>query len=117
MATGVGKTEIYLQITERFLDENLDTRCLVIAHREELITQPAVRWRRNRGEYPAIEMGELRSNVREDPDLFGGAPVNDRIVMASIQTLNSGKRCKNCTADCQNCQATGKIFATCEQCE
>ena len=46
MATGVGKTEIYLQIAERYLNENPCQRVLVVAHREELVSQPAKRWKR-----------------------------------------------------------------------
>ena len=54
LATGTGKTEIYLKVAERYLDENPSKKCLIVAHREELITQPAKRWRRNREEWPAI---------------------------------------------------------------
>src|SRR5262249_22805567 len=60
-ATGVGKTEAYLQVGERHLNENPEKRVLVVAHREELITQPAKRWRRNCDEWPSIEMAELRA--------------------------------------------------------
>ena len=116
MATGVGKTEIYLQIAERFLDENPGKRCLIIAHREELITQPARRWRRNREEWPAIEMGELRAESSEEIDLYDSAPMNQRIVIASIPTLNSGRRCPSCTADCGVCKAEGKVLVDCDQC-
>lgn len=112
MATGVGKTEIYLQIAERFLREFPDLRCMATAHREELINQPARRWRRNREEWPAIEMGDLRVG-QDNEDLFDSAPVNDRVVIASIPTLNSGKRCRNCTADCQPCNSTGKVLVDC----
>src|SRR5579863_4197620 len=83
LATGTGKTEIYLQVAERFLDENPSQRCLIIAHREELITQPAKRWRRNRDEWPAIEMGEQRVEYTEENDLFDGAATNRRVVIAS----------------------------------
>jgi superfamily II DNA or RNA helicase len=121
MATGVGKTEVYLQVAERFLEENPGQRCLVIAHREELISQPARRWKRNREEWPAIEMGEQRANQRTDQgEMFEYAPTNDRIVLASIQSLNSGKRCVDCTADCQDCAGNGKLLIECgceEGCE
>ncbi len=112
MATGVGKTWCYLKVAERFLAEN-QSRVLVIAHREELITQPAQRWRADQEEWPAIEMGVLRSEISDDCDMFDSAPMNDRLVIASIPTLNSGKRCKNCTADCQECNGTGKKTTPC----
>jgi superfamily II DNA or RNA helicase len=111
-ATGVGKTEAYLQVAERFLDENPGKRILVIAHREELISQPAKRWRRNRGEWPAIEMAELRAGGDEQ-ELFDTAPRNGEVVMASVQTLNSGRRCRNCTADCQACSGEGRRLVPC----
>lgn len=113
MATGVGKTEIYLQIAQIFLDET-EFKVLVVAHREELITQPAKRWRRNREEWPVIEMGVLSSSSDSYDDLFDSCPRNDRAVLASIPTLNSGKRCTNCTADCETCNATGKILIDCD---
>lgn len=107
-------TEAYLQIAERYIKENSPLRCMAVAHREELITQPARRWKRNREEWPAIDMGTLRAEVREQEDeLFEYAPTNDRFVLASIPTLNSGSRCANCTADCQECEQTGKIFSDC----
>jgi superfamily II DNA or RNA helicase len=116
LATGTGKTEIYLQIAERLLNENPGKRCLVVAHREELVTQPAKRWRRNIGKWPAIEMGELRSEIVVENDLFDGAGSDGRLVIASIQTLNAGKRCRNCTAECQNCSGVGMIVTSCEKC-
>jgi superfamily II DNA or RNA helicase len=111
-ATGVGKTEVFLKVAERLLDENPGQKALIIAHREELITQAAQRWRRNRGEKPAIEMADRHTGTA-DEDLFGYAPLNSRLVIASVQTLNSGKRCRNCTADCQACQGAGKRRTPC----
>jgi superfamily II DNA or RNA helicase len=114
MATGVGKTEIYLQIAERYLREHPLEKVLIVAHREELITQPAKRWRRNRDEWPGIEMGELKWDNDEYNELFDSAPTNGRVIIASIPTLNSGKRCSNCTADCQTCNKNGKIAIECD---
>jgi superfamily II DNA or RNA helicase len=99
-ATGTGKTETYIQIAERRLKANPEKRVLIVAHREELITQPAKRWRRNCGQWPAIEMGEQRAEVADEIDIFDYAPQNKNVVIASIQTLNSGRRCPRCTADC-----------------
>jgi superfamily II DNA or RNA helicase len=116
MATGTGKTELYLQVVERILHQNPGKRVLIIAGQEEQITQPAKRWRRNTGEWPAIEMGDLRSEIRGDCDLFDGARLDDRVVIATWQTLISGKRCNHCTADCQACAATGKVSQPCKEC-
>jgi superfamily II DNA or RNA helicase len=113
-ATGTGKTETYLQVAERFLNDNPDKRVLIVAHREELITQPAKRWRRNCGHWPAIEMGEQRTEVDKDNELFNCAPQNKSVVIASIQTLNSGRRCPRCTADCHPCGTVGKLNIGCE---
>src|SRR5262249_30990564 len=106
-ATGTGKTELYLKHVERFLRES-PLKALVLAHREELITQPAKRWRRNTGEWPGIEMAEQRAESSEAADLYDAAPMNGRVVIASVLTLNSGKRCQNCTADCRACAGTGR---------
>lgn len=117
MATGTGKTEAYLQIVERFLRENPRLRSLVLAHREELISQPARRWHRNHGEWPAIEMGELRADLAAERDLFDASPTNSRIVIASIPTLNSGKRCRKCTGDCAMCAGKGELPTACLSCD
>ncbi len=116
MATGTGKTEAYLQIVERFLEENPTQKALVVAHREELISQPANRYRRNTGSYPSIEMGDERAGSYES-ELFDGARRDERTVIATMQTLNSGRRCQRCTADCQTCAATGKVDQDCGECD
>jgi superfamily II DNA or RNA helicase len=122
LATGTGKTEIYLQIVSRWLTENPGQRALIIAHREELRTQPAKRWRRDHDEWPAIEMADLRAgngewqDQVEQNDMFDGARTNNSVVIASIPTLNSGKRCKFCTADCRACFASGQVISDCDQC-
>ncbi len=115
MATGTGKTEFYLQVAERFLKENPTRKVLAIAHREELITQPAKRWRRNIGQMPMIEMGQYRcDNI--DPELWEEDSRDDRFVIATVQTLNSGRRCNRCTVDCTVCAATGKVLVDCLAC-
>ena len=111
MSTGTGKTEVYLKIVEGWLDRNPDQKVMMVAHREELITQPAERWRRNRDEWPAIEMGELR--VGSDiPEMWAYSAKNKRFVIASVQTLNAGTRCSKCTAPCGQCDK-GKIVVEC----
>jgi superfamily II DNA or RNA helicase len=114
MATGTGKTEVFLQTIERFLDENPGLRALLLAHRDELVNQPARRRRRNREEWPGVEMAEQRVGGSECSDLYDAAPMNERFVIASVPTLNSGKRCKHCTADCRACGATGRVESACE---
>jgi superfamily II DNA or RNA helicase len=112
-ATGVGKTELYLKVAERFLDQNPHKKILMIANREELITQPAKRWRRNCNEWPSIEMADQRAESSEAADLFDSAPMNGRAVIASVQTLSSSRRCRKCTADCRRCAGTGKLQTPC----
>jgi superfamily II DNA or RNA helicase len=109
-----GKTEVYLQVAERFIKET-GLKVLVIAHREELISQPAKRWHRNTDTWPMIEMGDLRAGSECLPEGMGGVR-NDRLVICTVQTLNSGRRCNQCTADCQACSTKGKIYVDCEDC-
>jgi superfamily II DNA or RNA helicase len=113
LATGTGKTWIYLQVADRWLEENPGKKVLIVAHREELISQPAKRWRAEHYEWPAIEMADQRADQCNEDDLYDSAPLNRRVVLASVQTLNSGRRCKTCTADCQKCGSVGKIITEC----
>lgn len=109
-------TEIYLKAAERHLEDFPEDRVLVLAHREELIFQPADRWRRDTGRPPTLEMGKFRDEG------FGGlfdanADAQDRrLVVATVQTLNSGRRCHHCTADCAICGRKGKVEVDCKDC-
>lgn len=80
MATGTGKTVVMADIARRWRKG----RVMMIAHREELITQGADKFSRLCGEKVGIEMAD--SVVREwNAD-------RPRIVVASVQTLNAGNR-------------------------
>jgi superfamily II DNA or RNA helicase len=114
LATGVGKTRIFLQIAERWLAENPGRRVLVVAHREELIYQPARHWHSDTGVWPAIEMGDTRADAGEQGDLFDPAPRDDRLVIASVPTLNFGRRCPDCTAGCGACGGEGRTEGACD---
>ncbi len=114
LVTGGGKTEIYLQVAEQFLAKNPTKKVMVFAHREELITQPKKRWERNTGSTPCIEMADQRAG-EYGQDLVGS--LDDRLVISTVQTLNSGKRCRKCTAECGICQGKGKTFIGCYNCQ
>lgn len=89
MATGGGKTQCFLQIAMDVLDEQPAARCLVLAHREELIFQPVERVRQMNGEWllaGALDrprVGVVMAN-RDDCDR--------QLTVATIQTLSSEKR-------------------------
>ena len=91
MPTGCGKTIVFAE-TIRLATK----RCLVVAHREELIRQAARKVEIMTGEKPSIEMAEERSY---EP-YFG---MKSKVVVASVQTLNArhrlGKRMNRFTPD------------------
>jgi superfamily II DNA or RNA helicase len=95
MATGTGKTVVFLSIADEFLRCHPDKKVLIIAHREELIFQPANHWQRMSGRAPLIEMGDLRAGNSLQAELFGGSP-DPRIIVATVQSLNSGRQCRSC---------------------
>ncbi len=74
-ATGAGKTQIFCEVIRRFQPH----RCLVLCHREELITQAADRLR-TFGMAAEIEMAEQQASL--------DAPV----VVASVQSLMQDRR-------------------------
>lgn len=76
MATGLGKTQVFGEVARGWPKPG---RVLVIAHRDELITQARDRLQAMCGEYVDVEKAEQRAN---------GA----RIVVASIQTLANPTR-------------------------
>ncbi len=116
MPTGTGKTQVFLSIAEEYLKRFPGKRVLVVAHREELIFQPAKRWCKDfGGSYPAIEMGELGIGGTLQMEMFGGS-IDDRLVLATIQTLATGRRCKECTATCPQCRGERKVWLTHEDC-
>ena len=74
--TGTGKTILFAETAKM-----ASKRCMVIAHREELLVQAAEKIEMTSGERPEIEQSVLWSN--EGP--FG----KSKVVVASIQTLNA----------------------------
>lgn len=79
LATGLGKTVIFARLVELCVSKG--KRVLVVAHREELITQAVSKIESVAKCRVDIEMGELRATET----LHGKAPV----VVASVQTLNA----------------------------
>ena len=80
MATGLGKTVTFAGAIH---DHAFPDRAMVLAHREELITQAADKIHRVTGLECGIEMADLRT---DEQGLFGRVPV----VVSSVQTQNAG---------------------------
>lgn len=81
MATGTGKTVVFGHACLNALARDL--RVMIVAHRSELIEQAAHKVFLITGIEPAIEKAEAWAN---EASLMGKA----RIIVASVQTLNSG---------------------------
>lgn len=77
MPTGCGKTIVFAEAIRI-----ASKRCMVIAHREELIRQAASKVEAVTGIKPAIEMAEERSYERDER-------MRSKVVVASVQTLNA----------------------------
>lgn len=82
LATGTGKSIIFLELIRRWLERRPDGRVLIIAHRRELIYQPI---EKAEAFFPALapKMGIVMGN--EDA-------VSAQVVVATVQTLNAGCR-------------------------
>jgi superfamily II DNA or RNA helicase len=78
MPTGCGKTVVFASIIERWKRG----RIMVLAHREELITQAAEKIKAVTGEEPDIEMADRRAD--------SGMWTRARVVVSSIQTQTAG---------------------------
>ena len=81
-ATGAGKTVIFLQIVNEVLQHRPNARFLIIAHRKELIDQPAERMRQfwpDSADRVGIVMAET-----DEPQA--------QVVIATVQTLQSRRR-------------------------
>tara|TARA_R100000700_G_scaffold40913_2_gene58446 strand:- start:1252 stop:2886 length:1635 start_codon:yes stop_codon:yes gene_type:complete len=78
MPTGTGKTIVFAKAVEM-----ARKRALVIAHRDILVHQAAEKIGMVTGQRPAIEMAELES---DEKTIFN----RSKVVVASVQTLNSG---------------------------
>lgn len=81
MSTGLGKTETFLSVLTEERETTPDFRALIIAHREELISQPAERVAKNWQHalpMPGIVMAEQNE-------------VDAEVVVATVQTLAGRK--------------------------
>lgn len=86
MGTGTGKTVVAGMVAKEVLAQNLG-RIIVICHREELIRQAAHKFEEICGIKPEIEKADEWAG---ECDVYGKCP----IVVASVQTLISGKGTK-----------------------
>lgn len=81
-ATGVGKTVLYLAITDEIIQRDPKARVLLLSHRQELVYQPVERiqsfW-----PHLLLKTGVVMAESNH---------VNAQIVVATVQTLNSQKR-------------------------
>ncbi len=78
LPTGTGKTVLFADVVRRFQPK----RCLVFAHREELVFQAKEKIEKFAGVHCEVEMGQFRSD-----GWFGTRPP---CVVSSVQTLASG---------------------------
>lgn len=83
LPTGAGKTICFAEVIRLVLAGGTG-RCMVIAHREELIHQAVEKIARVSGERPQIEMG---AQWVQEHSLWASKP---KVVAASVQTLISG---------------------------
>lgn len=82
--TGTGKTVVFSHIAKNEIEAS-DGRVLVMAHREELITQARDKIADITGEVPDVEMGDLRA---DQCSMHSRAPV----VVTSVQTMSRPRR-------------------------
>src|SRR6185503_12410646 len=89
MATGGGKTQCFLQIAMDALDAEPAARCLVIAHRAELIEQPVERVRQMNS---AWLMAGCLDRPRVGVVMASQNDCDRQLTIATVQTLSSEKR-------------------------
>lgn len=82
LATGCGKTIVFCKVIDRLVQNG--ERVLILAHRGELLDQAADKLLKTTGLETALEKAE--SSCLDDPD--------KRVVVGSVQTLQSEKRLK-----------------------
>ena len=80
LPTGLGKTVLFAEVIRRMHERG--TRAMVLAHREELITQAADKIRRVTGLDAQVEMGDQHVQ-----DMFGEMPP---VVVSTVQTHCAG---------------------------
>ena len=96
LPTGVGKTVAFCEVVHRRLTAHPGTRAMIVAHKEELIFQAADKFELVTGESAEIEMADFRAAKSR---LTGS-----RVVVASVQTLNAGRKCNRCDGHgCPDC--------------
>ena len=83
LATGLGKTVVFSLVAQKWSRDH-PGRVLVLAHREELISQAAAELYGILGVPPEIEMAERRA-APATPTLFDDT---SPVVVASVQTRN-----------------------------
>lgn len=88
MPTGTGKTVTFWTVIDEY-HRRTGRRVLIIAHREELIYQAANKGKQFYDYDCDIEMASSRADTNT---FYHQSPV----VVASVQTLNSGKACPQC---------------------
>jgi superfamily II DNA or RNA helicase len=81
LATGTGKTKIFTEMAEKWPEhaKDLSDRVLVVAHRDELLSQARERLANETGETVGLEQAQF----------FAG---DERMVVASIQTMSMPNR-------------------------
>jgi superfamily II DNA or RNA helicase len=79
MATGVGKTVVFSRLAKEYMDLG---RIMVLAHREELVSQALLRLRDITGCEADVEMADYRANS------YGA--FRSRLVISTIQTQIAG---------------------------
>lgn len=93
--TGAGKTVIFISLILELFQEKPDARIVVIAHREELITQPVERLR-------MVDSEWLTTGLMEKPKvgiLMGDQKDYDRqLTIATVQTLSRESHLKKLLA-------------------
>lgn len=88
MATGLGKTVVAALIAKRWIEE-VGTRVLLLAHREELVFQAAKEIGGILGKRVEVEMASNRANRNE-------GTWTSKVVAASVPTLVAGRSCPVC---------------------
>ena len=84
LPTGCGKTVVFATAIDRLGGRG---RALVIAHREELITQAADKIRAVSGVTPQVEMAAYRAK----PEWLDWEYAPTRVIVSSVQTLSTGR--------------------------
>ena len=83
MATGTGKTVVFAEIIRRLFATGRGGRVLVLAHREELVTQARDTIERIAGCEVGIEMGDMRVEETLSNKVS--------VIVSTVQTQNAGR--------------------------